>query len=176
MTATDLPASTRLTFEPLGEESDPAEVLPLFNSNPEYVAASDDFAGTRRWEMDDVERHLWQESQRENSVSLGFRWTPTGELVGLLAMLEPHPERGQPMLGLLLVHGEWQWRGIGTEVLGAVERWLAGRGWSEVLAPVLEVLPEARSFFQARGYTLREETRDQDKRAVWVLGKALSPA
>ena len=163
----------RLDFELVGEQTDPDEVLPVFNTNRDWIAASDHFAGSKSWNRSDVEMHLWQESLRENSVSFGIRWAETGDLVALGTLLEPHPGREVPMIGLLLVHGDWQRRGIGGEAATGLEGWLTDRGWDRVLVTVLEECPRVRIFWERRGFRVRELKKDQDKRSVWVLGKGL---
>lgn len=164
----------RLILEPVGEQTDPEEVLPIFNSNPDWIAASDSSADKTSWQRSDVEMHLWQESLRENSVSLAIRWRHTGEMVGLAALLKPHPERQVPMIGLLLIHGEWQRRGIGAETLEALEGWLVESGWNRVLATVLEACPDVRRFWEHQGFRAGETGEDQDKRHVSVLTKELA--
>ncbi len=166
-------ATERLMLEPIGELTDPEEVLSVVNSNPDWVASSDDFAGKSSWHRSDAEMHLWKESVRENSVSFGIRRSEDGELVGLGGFLEPHPDRGVPMVGLLLVHRKWQRRGIGSETVMAIEEHLAERGWAWILVTVLEACPSIREFWERSGFEINERTRDQDTRPVWVPGKHL---
>ncbi|MDP8959606.1 MAG: hypothetical protein M3N51_10535 [Actinomycetota bacterium] len=41
----------------------------------------------------------------------------------------------------------------------------------QLLVTVLEACPEVREFWEGRGLEVTERTQDQDKRAIWVLGK-----
>lgn len=164
----------RLVFDPFDEITDPAEVLSVINSNPDWVAASDDFAGRTSWELSDAEMHLWKESLRENSVAFLLRWVETDEPVALGGFLEPHPGRNTPMMPLLLVQRTWQRQGIGTEAVGAILGYLADRGWESVLVTVLMACPEVRQFWEARGFEIAGEAADQDKRSVWVLERRIA--
>lgn len=163
-----------LAFETLDEASDPAEILPIFNSNPDWVAASNDFAGKTSWNHSDAEMHLWKESRREDSVAFGLRSLQTDELIGLGGLLLPHPTRLQPMVGLLLIHREWQERGLGTQTATALADWLTEAGWQQILATVLKACPGVLRFWNSRGYEIVECAKDQDKRPVWVLGRELT--
>jgi RimJ/RimL family protein N-acetyltransferase len=159
----------RLRFLPLGESSDSDEVLPVFNSNPEWIAASNDYAGQGEWDRSDVEMHLWKESMRENSVAFLLRSLETEELIGLGGFLEPHPEREIPMIGLLLIHRSWQRRGLGTEAVEAMMEYLGDGDWDRVSVTVLEACPGVGEFWSRLGFEVVEQTHDQDKRAVWVM-------
>jgi GNAT superfamily N-acetyltransferase len=124
------------------------------NSNPDFVDASEGLTGKRQYGLDEIGLHLWQESVRENSTFLVIRLRATTEVVGCAAMLVPNPDDQLPWVGLLLIDADRQRRGLGTEVVNAIEDFLTGAGWNRVRLNVLTALPGPRRF-----WTLEERSR-----------------
>ncbi len=151
----------RLTIGPVGERPNPEEFLPVFNSNPDFIEASD------------VEIYLWQETSRENSRCVEIRSRETGELLGTAALLVPHYDEPIPWIGLLLIGGDRQRQGLEAEAAGAIERALASEGWTELHLGVMKANPAARRFWEGFGYEVYDERLDNDKRPVWVMRKQL---
>lgn len=163
----------RLLLEPVDQSARPEEFLPLFNSNPEFIEASESFTGKRAFDLTDVEMYLWTEINRENSRCLALRLRATGELVGTAALLAPHPDGPFPWIGLLLINSAWQGQGLGAEAATAIETQLASENWSEVRLGVMLANPRARRFWERQGYTVYGEKLDGDKRPVWIMLKPL---
>ncbi len=113
--------TARLRLSPVGESDQPAEFLEVFNTNEDFIEASEQFTGRRAYELSDAEMYLWQETNRENSRCLAIHLRDTGALVGTVCLLVPHDKEPYPWVGLLLIHGHHQRRGLGTEVVSALE-------------------------------------------------------
>jgi hypothetical protein len=45
----------RLILERVGETAQPQEFLPVFNSNPDFIEASEQFSGKRSYDLAEVE-------------------------------------------------------------------------------------------------------------------------
>ena len=165
----------RLILEPVGETAQPQEFLPVFNSNPDFIEASEQFSGKRSYDLAEVEMYLWQESVRDNSRCLAIRLRETGALVGTAALVAPHPDGPYPWIGLLLIDGTRQRQGLGTEAATAVEQALAEEGWTEIRLSVMRANPDARRFWERLGYAVYGERPDNDKRPCWLMRKLLVP-
>ena len=153
-----------------GEGDDPDEFVPIFNSNPDYLEASD---GKHVFDRGDVERYLYAESSRENGRCLAIRFRETGALVGTAALLIPHPS-GYPWIGLLILDSDHQRRGLGRETAAAIEDDLHGQGWNELrLSVLIGPMNELCRFgVQSDSAWLRLETNTRG-RPCWVLKKSL---
>jgi RimJ/RimL family protein N-acetyltransferase len=152
----------------------PEEYLELFNSNPDFIEASEQFTGKRSYDPSDAEMYLWVETNRENSRCLAIRQRDTGELIGTVSLLVPHHREPYPWIGLLLIHGQHHRRGFGTEAATAIEEALAREGWPEIRLGVMQANPGARTFWERLGYAVLDERLDQDKRPSWIMRKPLT--
>ncbi len=160
----------RLLIAPVGPGDRPEEFLPVFNSNADYLEAAED---KERYQLEDVELYLWQETTRENSRCLAIRLKESGELIGTACLLVPHPREPAPWIGLLLLRRDQQRRGLGAEAAAAIEAALVDEGWEEVHLAVLTSRPEARRFWERQGYAVDDERPNNNKRLCWVMRKEL---
>lgn len=167
--------TSRLVLEDVRERPNPQEFLSVFNTNPDFIEAAYCFTGKRSYELWDVERFLVQETIRENSHCLAIRLRETGQAVGMVAFVAPHPEVLSPWIGLLIISGDFQSQGLGTEAATALEDYLRGEGWADTRLAVLQGLPKARQFWERLGYAVYEEWQDERGRPCWLMGKILSP-
>jgi RimJ/RimL family protein N-acetyltransferase len=165
----------RLILEPVRETAQPQEFLPVFNSNPDFIEASEQFIGKRSYDLAEVEMYLWQESVRENSRCLAIRLRETGALVGTAALVAPHPDGPYPWIGLLLIDATRQGQGLGTEAATAIEQALAEAGWTEIRLSVMQANPDARRFWERLGYAVYEERPDDNTRPCWLMRKVTVP-
>jgi RimJ/RimL family protein N-acetyltransferase len=165
--------TARLELHRASEHTDSAALLEVFNSNPQWIAATNDFAGQTSCDRSDVEMFLWQATMRENGACLEARVAGQKGLVGVVAWITLHPRDRCPWIGCIVLHADHQRRGLGSEVLRAVEQLLAAAGWERVLASPPLAQPSAQAFLQSVGYTPIEERLDQDKRRCMVMEKSL---
>jgi RimJ/RimL family protein N-acetyltransferase len=164
----------RLTLQPVGDGDDPADFLPVFNTNPDFIEASEQFTGKDAYDLSDVERYLWQETRRDSSRCLAIRQREDGHLIGTTCLLVPNPRDDVPWIGLLILMKDAQGRGMGTEIASAIEEHLAKESWSELRLSVLRSRPRDRAWWEHRGYAVIDERPDQDKRPTWVMSKSLA--
>lgn len=165
----------RLSLHPAVDLDDLAALQEVFNSNPEFVAASEQGSGKCAYTQDDTGMYVWQESNRENTHCLAIYRNDTRELIGTIALQVPNPADGHPWIGLLVIGKPWQRQGLGEEVITAIERRLALEGRHEVWLNVMTPNEGARRFWDRCGYRVVQEDRDQDGRAVVMMVKRLSP-
>jgi RimJ/RimL family protein N-acetyltransferase len=168
--------TARLELHRAGDHTDIDALLDIFNSNPQWIAATDDFAGRTTHDRSDVEMFLWQGTMSEGSHCLEIRDGAQDKLVGVVAWLAPHPRDGCPWIGSIVLRADRQRQGLGSEVLRAVEQRLAAEGWDRVRASPLIAQPEAQAFLESLGYAPIEERPDQDKRRCIVMEKRLIAA
>jgi RimJ/RimL family protein N-acetyltransferase len=91
-------------------------LLPIYLSNPEYVSAHEGSRGEAGYydlQMFQRDWHLATMMPGRHSLSLYLR--ATSEPVGIADYLEENPSDGMPWLGLLMIAGPHQRRGLGTE-------------------------------------------------------------
>ncbi|MBM3266429.1 MAG: GNAT family N-acetyltransferase [Candidatus Sericytochromatia bacterium] len=163
----------RLIIEPAAG-APPDQLLPVFNSNPEYIANEEQVPGKTSYTLDDAGRYLAEEIDREDSRCLVLRERTGSRIVGTACLLVPNPSDGLPWLGLLLVHGESQGHGIGAEALQAIEHALAGEGWERLRIGVLLANGRARRFWGREGFHVVKKTTDTEGRPCWVMEKPLA--
>ena len=96
------------------------------------------------------------------------------DVVATVALVVPHPNEPYPWIGLLLVEGARQGRGIGGCVADAVEKLLSEEGWSEVRLAVLEANSAAYRFWARQGYSSYDEGEDTQGRRCFLMRKELS--
>lgn len=159
----------RLLISPVGSDADPDEFLAIFNSNPDYLEASE---GKRRYSRGDAESYLFAETAREHGRCLAIRRRNDGRLVGTAALVVPHPD-GYPWIGLLIIDGDRQRKGFGREAALAIEAALAEEGWREVRLGVLTRNEQALPFWQGGGYSIVRQADSSTGLPCWVLAKSL---
>jgi RimJ/RimL family protein N-acetyltransferase len=172
--ATLVAQTARVELHRIDEHTDVDGLLEIFNSNPQWLAATDDFAGNARYDRSDVEMFLWQGTMGEGSTCLEIRVAGQDGPAGVVAWITPHPCDQCPWIGCIVLRADCQRRGLGSEVLRAVEQLLAAAGWERIRASPLLAQPSAQAFLESLGYAPVEERLDQDKRRCMVMEKRLT--
>ena len=171
------PLVTRhLVLSPLSTNDSAADFLPVFNSNPDFVEASEGITGRDRYSEDEVALYLWQERMREHSIVFAIRHRDTGEVIGILAALVPGRDDGVPWIGLLVLTRDRQRSGMGREAAAAFEASLRRSGAARVGLHVMTSQPGARRFWESLGHVVIGETTDSNGRPVWQMEKELGPS
>jgi GNAT superfamily N-acetyltransferase len=78
------------------------------------------------------------------------------QLFGLLDVFEAFRQPDECYLGLLLLHPEARERGVGAEVLAAVERWLATRQIARLRLACAEQNLKGMNFWRRSGFVVAE--------------------
>ncbi len=161
-----------LVLDPVDLHSPPYDLLTVFNSNPDYLEAAQG-DGKASFDLPDVKTYIETATGHAYNRCLAVRLRETGRLIGTTVIVAPHAGQPYPWLGLLILDSAWQGRGLGAEVVEAIEVYLAHEGWPEVHLCVLEGSPRARAFWERHGYSVYGERRDREGRTCWLLRKSL---
>jgi RimJ/RimL family protein N-acetyltransferase len=155
-------------------EMDPQAVLRVFNSNPDFIDDSEGRTGKFAYTLDEVRAWaMFQQPLRTHQRYFAIRPIGKTELIGMGDMLTPHPRGNYAALGLLIMHRDWQGRGLGREAADVVEAMLAAEGWRELELVVLQVRPRSRRFWERCDYHYFGDSVNETQQPCWVLGKAL---
>ena len=148
-------------------------IVEVFNSNPLWIATTDDFAGKTRYDRSDVDMFLWNTTMGEGSTCLEARVAGHDGPAGVVAWMAPHLRDQCPWIAASCFMPIISAKVSEAKYLRAVEQLLAAAGWERVRASPLLAQPWARVFLQSLGYTPIGERLDQDKRRCMVMEKWL---
>lgn len=168
-------ALPQLLLEPLHDLGLAQDLLPVFNSNPDFLAISEPGTGRRSNDLEDIRKLLREELERPDSRCLAIWTRQERRLVGLACLLVPHPREPFPWLGLLIIDGRCQGQGYGAEALRTLEAGIVAEGWPELRLGVLKANPSARRFWEREGFHEYDDTADSDNRPCWLMRKPLAP-
>lgn len=118
--------------------------LEMINSNPDFNILENGKATLTLAEMEEEFLHSETESRFIKDDDT---------YIGILDYLLVHPNDGCPWLGLLLIHGDYQGYGYGTQVYTLFERELLE--WSKkcVRIGVIKENSKAHTFWKHQGFT-----------------------
>jgi GNAT superfamily N-acetyltransferase len=149
------------------------EVVDLYASNPEYCRAAGEYE-PENVRADQVEADLREEAGTEGCEVLLAR-DGSGQLVGLLCLLDRHLTDGQPWIGLLMVHGSLHRKGLGRQLTGLVEERFRHEGRDGIRLAVLENNPASLVFWSSLGWQeIDRRTDNQHGRPCVVMHKRLT--
>jgi RimJ/RimL family protein N-acetyltransferase len=136
-------------------------LLPVYTSNPEYLALTEGSAGDPgRYDLGMLERDYAIATTTPGRRMAGVYLKPGLEPVGVVDWLVENPSDGKPWIGLVIVHAERQRQGIGHEALAAVVDRIRERRLNEVRLAVAERNDAGLALAHSAGFTLIE-TRTQ---------------
>ncbi len=143
-------ATDRLLLREVGAD-DLRDVHGVFGSNPDFLALREEMAPydlesvTRYWEMAtlDPARHVLLVVHQD-----------TGAVVGVLDFVDQSPADGRPWIGLVMIHGDHQRRGLGTEAVHAVARFAGSSGHRGVRMAVIEENESGLAFARHVGFEI----------------------
>jgi RimJ/RimL family protein N-acetyltransferase len=142
----------RLVIRELREE-DLEAVLPVYTSNPGYVALTEGSGGEPgRYDIDMLRRDFVVAQMTPGRTMAGIFLKEGGESVGVLDWMEENPADGKPWLGLLIIRADRQRHGFASEALDAFVERLRARGVRTVRAAVVERDEGARAFARRLGF------------------------
>ncbi|MDX2565513.1 GNAT family N-acetyltransferase [Streptomyces sp. TX20-6-3] len=148
-------------------------VVDLYASNPEYCRAAGEYDpdGVR---PEQVESDLREEVRTDGCEVLIAR-DEQRTVVGLLSLLHQHPKDGHPWIGMLIVHGGMQRRGLGRQLAGSVEDRFRAAGEDDLRLCVLDSMASSLAFWTALGWQeVRRGVTNEHGRPVTVLHKTLT--
>lgn len=131
--------------------------LEIINSNPEFNVLEN---GNECRNLSDME----EEFMNPDSISVFVKLDDT--YIGVLDYLMENPKDQYPWLGLLMIHGDYQGYGFGSQAFALYENEMRNRGVKNVRIGVLKGNEKARSFWEALGFLYI-------KSALWKFGKEI---
>jgi|SRR5579871_83040 RimJ/RimL family protein N-acetyltransferase len=145
--------SERLRIREIVPDDLPA-LLPVYLSNPQFVAWSEGSQGEAGYYDLAMLQRDWQVAQMmPGRVMLGIYLKATGEAVGQADYLAENPDDGLPWLGLLMIAGSHQRRGLGSEAFARLaQHFREDLGWTRLRIGVLEQNTPATAFWEAQGF------------------------
>jgi RimJ/RimL family protein N-acetyltransferase len=145
--------SARLTIREVAPDDLPL-LLPVYLSNPEYVAQSEGSQGEAGYFDLEMFQRDWRIAQMTpGRHMLGVYLKETSEAVGLADYVEENPEDGQPWLGFLMIARAHQRQGLGTEVFTClVEYFRNYYGWPSLRVGVMKTNTGALAFWRRLGF------------------------
>ncbi|MER6627725.1 GNAT family N-acetyltransferase [Streptomyces sp. NPDC000987] len=147
-------------------------VVELYASNPEYCRAAGEY-DPEDVRPDQVESDLRDEVGIDGCEVL-LAWDEQNTVIGLISLLDQHPKDGHPWIGMLIVHGAVQRRGLGRELATAIEDRFRAAGQEDLRLCVFESMPSSLAFWTALGWQeIRRGATNEHGKPVIVLQKTL---
>ena len=149
------------------EPEDLPGLLPVYLSNPEFVAMNEGSRGEQGYYDLAMFQRDWQiQRMLPGGHVLGIYLKQTGEAVGQANYLEENPDDGMPWLGLLMIAREHQRQGFGTEAFQRLAAFFRETyGWPVLRLGVLKQNAPASAFWEHSGFR-RVEGAGRGERAV----------
>lgn len=158
-TLTPFPLSSpRLSYTPVCE-NDFAELLLVYNSNPDYMEY---VYGKREVSIQSVQADHEENLGFADSYQFCLREASSRAIVGIAQFILCNPRDGHPWLGLLMLHSGEQKKGYAQEFLDHLTGWYQENGYSSLHLGVLEKNRHVVPFYEKCGFRVYEE-RDSDK-------------
>jgi RimJ/RimL family protein N-acetyltransferase len=153
--------SARLVIREVAPDDLPL-LLPVYLSNPEYVAQSEGSRGEAGYFDLEMFQRDWQIAQMTpGRHMLGMYLKETNEAVGLADFLEEDPEDGQPWLGFLMIARAHQRQRLGTEAFTCLAGYFKNHyGWPSLRVGVMKANTGALVFWRRLGF--QETPTDDD--------------
>lgn len=129
------------------------ELLEVFLSQTDYLELTELTAGERGlYDLSKLRRD-WHIAQiTPGRHMLGIYVKPSQAAVGVMDFMAESPSDGMPWLGLLLIHGAHQGRGLAAEALQALLAHGREEGWRVLRAGVLAANQAGLGFARRMGF------------------------
>jgi RimJ/RimL family protein N-acetyltransferase len=145
--------SARLVIREVAADDLPL-LLPVYLSNPEYVAQSEGSRGEAgHFDLEMFQRDWRIAQMTPGRHMLGIYLKETAEAVGLADYLEENPEDSQSWLGFLMIARAHQRQGLGTEAFERLAAYFKDHyGWSSLRVGVMTTNKGALAFWPRLGF------------------------
>jgi RimJ/RimL family protein N-acetyltransferase len=166
--------SARLVIREVAPDDLPL-LLPVYLSNPEYVAQSEGSQGEAGYFDLEMFQRDWQIAQMTpGRHMLGMYLKGTSEAVALADFLEENPEDGQPLLGFLMIARAHQRQGLGTEAFACLAEYFKNHyGWPSLHVGVMKTNMAALAFWRGLGFHETPTDDDAARKRHVTLQRAL---
>lgn len=165
-------ASSRLVYSPV-VESDFAELLHVYNSNPDYMEYT---YGQRTVTIEIVEQDLADNLAFAGSYNYCLRETSSHSLIGIAQFILNNPRDGHPWLGLIMIDSRSQGKGYAREFLDCLIAWYRENGYTSLHLAVLEKNQAVVPFYEAYGFATYEERVTEKLGRVICMAYQIHPS
>ena len=157
--------STQYTVKRINEE-DISAVYRLAKSNSRYY----EYLHTvpTRESLTEVITKLPDGTSPGSKYFVGF-YNSDDVLVAVMDLLTGYPEPDDAFIGWLMVDGEMQGRGIGSDIFADVRAAMKAAGFDYMALAVVKENKEALKFWKGQGFGIKEETVGDDGYAVYMM-------
>lgn len=152
-----IPSSKRLHFSPV-TPADFAELLAVYNSNPDYMEYA---FGKRAVTVQEIEADHLENLALEDSYSVALRESANGNIIGIAQFILCNPRDKQPWLGLIMLHSDCQGKGYAKEFLDCLIDWYRENGYTSLHLAVLATNSKVVPFYEKYGFTAYEERKHE---------------
>lgn len=157
------------------EPDDLPELLDVYLSNREYLMLTEGAAdGVGTYDLNRLQRDWHLAAITPGRVMLGIYDRETGKAVGVADYLVENPSDRTPWLGLLMIHRDWQRKGLGKEAFCGLTGHFIRIGWTRVRIGVLRANQGVLPFWRGLGFRMvgsrgRRTPQGQDEVLVFEL-------
>ena len=157
--------STQYTVKRINEE-DISAVYRLAKSNSKYY----EYLHTvpTRESLTEVITKLPDGTSPGSKYFVGF-YNSDDVLVAVMDLITGYPEPDDAFIGWLMVDGEMQGRGIGSDIFADVRAAMKAAGFDYMALAVVKENKEALKFWKGQGFGIKEEAVGDDGYAVYMM-------
>ena len=138
--------------------------LEMINSNPQYNIFEN---GKEARTLADMEEEFLNPNTNSAFIKLDDTY------IGIIDYLLENPKDHYPWLGLLLLHGDYQGYGFGTQALAVYENEMLKRGAKSVRIGVLKENIKALRFWESLGFIYYNTATTQNGSGIFCYEKQI---
>ena len=136
--------------------------LEIINSNPSYNVLEN---GIAKRELAEIEEEFL------NPVSTSVFIKLDDTYIGVIDYLMENPKDQCPWLGLLIIHGDYQGFGFGTQAYSLYESDMRKRGLERIRIGVIKENVKARHFWESLGFLSIKTAFSGNGKEIFVFEK-----
>ena len=150
--------SAQLQIREIAADDLPA-LLPVYTSNPEFVRQNEGSEGEiGRYDLERWQRDWYVMQMLTGNHQLGCYLKTDNTPVGIIHFLEENQDDGKPWLGTLVIHKDYQRRGLGTEAFSCIREYFRrNTNWTILRASVKTQNEAGFAFLKRMGFRVVKE-------------------
>jgi RimJ/RimL family protein N-acetyltransferase len=136
--------------------------LEIINSNPHYNIIENGIAKRELVEME-------EEFLNPETTSVFIKLDDT--YIGVMDYLMENPKDQCPWLGLLMIHGDYQGYGFGTQAFALYESEMLKRGLNRIRIGVIKENVKAKQFWESLGCSYIKTALSENGKEIFIYEK-----
>ncbi|RYL87586.1 N-acetyltransferase [Sporolactobacillus sp. THM7-4] len=158
-------------YAKLIEKNQLDELYQIYKSNKEYLQFTEGTSdGVGVYTKEQMLRDF-QLAELMGRKTLGIFLRDNMKIVGVMDYMEKAQD-DKPWIGLIMIHGEYQRNGYGSEFLKALLQWGQSEGWQEIRISVIENNYASLNFLKKAGFkpfsTKEKRTPAGNKKIIYL--------